>query len=132
MRDRGLIYAGLVAFLVLITYPFWHNLQAGVTSKGPELRRPEQAKQCVMPLSYMRTSHMDLLADWRENSVRNGVKIFSASDGRTYNVSLTGTCLSQCHVSKEEFCDRCHNYASVSNYCWDCHVDPKQAHGSAR
>ncbi|MCW5977135.1 MAG: sulfate reduction electron transfer complex DsrMKJOP subunit DsrJ [Bryobacteraceae bacterium] len=132
MRDRGWIYSGLGLFLILVTYPFWQNLRAGVTSKGPDLRRPAEAKQCVMPVSYMRTSHMDLLASWRENAVRDGVRTFQSADGQTYNVSLSGTCITQCHASKEEFCDRCHNYASVSNYCWDCHVDPRQAHGSAR
>jgi hypothetical protein len=41
-------------------------------------------------------------------------------------MSLSNTCL-DCHSNKAEFCDRCHNYASVSPYCWDCHIDnPKE------
>jgi hypothetical protein len=47
-------------------------------------------------------------------------------------MSLTGTCLTGCHTNKAEFCDRCHNYAAVSVYCWDCHVDPKLAGRSAK
>ncbi|MGD8893899.1 MAG: menaquinol oxidoreductase, partial [Desulfobacterales bacterium] len=35
------------------------------------------------------------------------------------------TCL-DCHEEKAEFCDKCHNYASVSPYCWECHIDPKE------
>ena len=31
MRDRGLIYSGLVLFLGLATFPAWHNLSAHVT-----------------------------------------------------------------------------------------------------
>ncbi len=43
---------------------------------------------------------------------------------------LTGTCLTGCHTNKADFCDRCHNYAGVSVYCWECHVDPKLARRS--
>jgi hypothetical protein len=33
------------------------------------------------------------------------------------------TCM-QCHTSKKKFCDTCHAYASVTPYCWDCHLAP--------
>ena len=28
-----------------------------------------------------------------------------------------------CHSNTAEFCDRCHDYASVRPYCWHCHND---------
>ena len=31
-----------------------------------------------------------------------------------------------CHTDKTKFCDQCHNYAGVTNKCWDCHIYPKQ------
>ena len=31
----------------------------------------------------------------------------------------------ECHTDKAEFCDRCHNYAGVNPYCWDCHTVPE-------
>jgi hypothetical protein len=37
-------------------------------------------------------------------------------------ISLTGTCLG-CHGAKRDFCDRCHEYASVQITCFGCHVD---------
>jgi hypothetical protein len=126
MRDRGAIYAGLVIFLGLITFPLWHNFSSGASSKGPEAKILTTERQCVAPKAYMKTSHMDLLIDWRER-LRDGQRTYTTADGRTYDISLTGTCLKQCHQSKEEFCDRCHNYAVSSTYCWDCHIDPKQA-----
>ena len=133
MRDRGVIYLGLLIFLGLITYPVWHDLVAGTTSRGPEPILPAREKQCVAPLSYMRTSHMNLLMNWRDDVVRRNVHNFTAFNGKNYTMSLTGTCLSAgCHTSKADFCDRCHNYAAVSVYCWDCHVDPKLAHRSAQ
>ena len=133
MRDRGVIYSGLLIFLGLITFPVWHDLAAGTTSRGPEPILPAQEKQCVAALSYMRTSHMHLLMDWRDAVVRHNVHSFKAFNGKTYTMSLTGTCLSAgCHANKADFCDRCHNYAAVSVYCWDCHVDPKLVGRSAK
>jgi hypothetical protein len=93
MRDRGVIYSGLLVFLGLITFPVWHDLAARTTSRGPEPILPAREKQCVAPLGYMRTSHMHLLIDWRDSVVRQGVHSFKAFDGRTYKMSLSGTCL---------------------------------------
>ena len=33
----------------------------------------------------------------------------------------------KCHTNKEKFCDECHTYAAVKPYCWDCHIQPKEA-----
>jgi len=129
MRDRGIILGGLVIFLCLITFPVWYNVAAGTTSKAPDLKLPAQEKNCVAPVEYMRKSHMDLLMDWREQAVRQNIRTFKAFDGKTYTIDLTQTCL-KCHASKADFCDRCHDYAGVKAYCWDCHIDPKQVQRS--
>ncbi len=124
MRDRGIILGGLIVFLGLITLPVWYNLAAGTTSKPPDLRLPTLEKNCVAPVEYMRTSHMDLLMDWREQAVRQNIRTFKSFDGKTYTIGLSQTCL-KCHASKADFCDRCHDYAGVKPACWNCHVDPK-------
>ncbi len=125
MSDRVWIIAGLLVFLALVTYPVWHDLEAHATSKGPALVMPVGEKQCVAPLSTMKTSHMQLLLTWRDSVVRDNQRNYTAFTGRTYTMSLTGTCLN-CH-NKEQFCDRCHTYLGVSTpFCWDCHVDPRQ------
>lgn len=124
MRDRGIILVGLMVFLGVITFPVWYNLASGTTSKAPELKLPVEEKHCVAPVEYMRTSHMDLLTDWRDEVVRQNIRTFKAFDGKTYTMGLTQTCM-KCHTSKADFCDRCHDYAGVAPYCWDCHVDPK-------
>jgi hypothetical protein len=130
MRDRSLIYAGLLVFLAVITLPFTYNIAAGKSTKPPELKLPENEKQCVAPVEYMKSSHMQLLLQWRENSVRNNIKTYDAFNGRTYTVGLTGTCLTRCHTSKADFCDRCHTYLGVQGpYCMDCHIDPNKAQG---
>jgi hypothetical protein len=132
MRDRGIIYTGLLLFLVFLTLPVWHNLFAGVTAKGPEPVLPKNEKQCVAPADYMKRSHMNLLLDWRETVVRTGAREYTAPDGRRFNMSLSNTCLHQCHTDKSEFCDRCHNYEAVALPCWDCHVDSKTAFGGGQ
>jgi hypothetical protein len=130
MRDKVWIVCGLLLFLGLITYPAWHNLAAHTTSKGPHLVLPAHEKDCVAPVSYMRTSHMKLLLTWRDEVVRQGRQRYTAFDGKVHDMSLSGTCL-RCH-SKREFCDRCHSYTGVSTpYCWNCHVDPALARRSA-
>jgi hypothetical protein len=71
----------------------------------------------------MRAEHMNVLDKWRDQVVRQGVRTYTTPDGRQFEMSLSNTCL-DCHNNKAEFCDRCHGYASVRTYCWDCHVDP--------
>ena len=125
MRDRILIALGLVLFVSLLTYPVWHGVYAKTTAAGPQLKLPQQAKECVAPVAFMRASHMKLLTAWREGAVREHRLEFNSNDGHKYRVNLSATCLGECHTSKAEFCDRCHTYAAVSGpYCWDCHVDP--------
>jgi [DsrC]-trisulfide reductase subunit J len=130
MRDRGIIYGGLALFLGLVTFPAWYNVAAGHSAAPPDVKLPSREKQCVAPAGYMRTSHMALLIAWREDVVRRNARSFTAFNGKTYNKSLTGTCLSGCHSNKAEFCDRCHGYVGVSGgpYCMDCHIDPKLVH----
>jgi hypothetical protein len=119
MRDKGTIVAALVAFLALVTFPFWYNLATG--EKAPlELRYPHEGGSCVEDTAFIRTGHMNLLRDWRDEAVRDADPIYTASDGRRHEKSLSGTCLS-CHVEKEKFCDTCHEYVAATINCWECH-----------
>lgn len=123
MSDRKKIIAGLVIFFALFTFPLWFNL--GKAAPAPELvltEKAKAAKECVMPTDYMRANHMQVLDLWRHQVVRNGERIFVNADGKEFNMSLSNTCL-DCHSNKADFCDKCHNYASVTPYCWDCHID---------
>lgn len=125
MRDRMWILAGLTFFVAFATVPFWSmRLFARNTSTGPNLTLPAKQNQCIAPAVIMRSSHMRLLVGWREDVVRHGDRRYVALDGKIYDKSLTGTCLG-CH-SKQQFCDRCHAYAGVSEpYCWNCHNEPQ-------
>ena len=123
MKDKNKILAGLVIFIAAMTFPLWFNM--GKAAPAPELEltaKAKAAKTCVMPTAYMQAQHMQLLDVWRHNVVRNGERAFVNAEGKLFNMSLSNTCL-DCHSNKAQFCDRCHNYASVRPYCWDCHID---------
>ncbi len=108
------IIAGLAVFTGLATGPVWY----GRKTAPPELAKAQG--QCVEPVAFMRAQHMQLLDRWRNAVVRNGEPVYVASDGRHHDMSLTGTCL-KCHGEAEQFCNRCHEYAGVEAFCWDCH-----------
>ena len=125
MNDRPFIVAGLIVFVAFVTTPIWRGVAArNVALAAPEIRVPVQEKHCVAPASYMRTSHMQLLNEWRTDVVRSQQRQYTAYDGKVYEISLTRTCLSGCHGNRQEFCDRCHSYHGVAALnCWECHND---------
>ncbi len=127
MSDKKLIILGLIIFVVIVTFPLWYN--RGKAAPAPErilTDKAKAAKVCVRSTDYMKAEHMQLLDLWRDSVVRQGTRIYVSPSGKEYNMSLSNTCL-DCHSNKAEFCDRCHNYASVRPYCWDCHIDnPKE------
>lgn len=119
------ILAGLVIFVGVFTAPFWLNALA------PEYKRPDivlpkgaDGEQCVETLDFMRAEHMQILNEWRDMAMREGLKEYTDSRGNKWEINLQNTCMS-CHANKKEFCDVCHDSNSVDPYCWDCHVEPK-------
>lgn len=125
MYNGGKIVLGLVVFLILITFPVWYNIANDKAGYYPELERPVKGDQCVRDSAWMAGNHMDLLNQWRDEVVRTDERFEVGPDGVRYERSLTNTCLS-CHVNKDRFCDRCHDYMGVQPYCWDCHIVPKE------
>ena len=124
--DKGKVIAGLIIFVVMVTFPFWYNHGKAAPAPEPKLsEKAKAAKECVRPKEFMKAEHMQVLDVWRDTVVRGAQRTYENESGKEYTMSLTNTCL-DCHTEKTEFCDRCHNYASVSPYCWDCHIDPKE------
>ena len=125
MYNSGKIIIGIIIFLGIFTSPIWYDLAIGKTTDKPVLVLPkgEDQQECVRSAEYMRDNHMEMLNEWRDEVVRNNNRDYTSPDGKHYEMSLTKTCLN-CHANKAEFCDQCHNYAGVTPYCWDCHVEP--------
>ena len=123
MYDAKKIIPALIIFMVLATIPIWYSAVRTEAKQPPDWIIVTGEEQCVEPGEYMRENHMELLEEWRESAVRDGVRTYQSSDGKEYEISLTGTCLG-CHSNKADFCDRCHNYVEVQPGCWDCHNIP--------
>ncbi len=129
--DKEKVILGLGIFLLLTMLPFWWNYFKA--APAPELELTETAKKakvCVEPTDWMKANHMQILDVWRDKVVRSANRVYVSTTGKEYTMSLSNTCL-DCHSNKEKFCDRCHDYASVRPYCWDCHIDnPKETEKS--
>jgi len=128
MQDKSKIIAGLIIFVGLAALPFFYS--RGQTS-GPEPSldttdiNQMSKKECVKSADFMRANHMKLLDEWRNSVVRDGDREYGIIDGVRYDKSLQNTCM-RCHSNKKDFCDRCHDYANVQPYCWDCHIAPEE------
>lgn len=125
MHDKKLIFSIIIIFIALMTFPIWYN--RGNAGNVPQPERSRMATECVKPTQYMRTTHMQLLNDWRDNVVREkGARFGETETTHTqYQRSLQKGCM-KCHASKKKFCDTCHEYAAVKPYCWDCHISPEE------
>ena len=124
MRDRTGIILGLGAFLLILAYPVWQALGSTADPARPALQRSVDPSGCVEDTTYMVARHQELLNTWRTDVVRNGRRFYTATSGREYEMSLTGTCM-ECHTDSQAFCERCHAYADVTITCWSCHVAPE-------
>jgi len=130
MYDGWKVIIGIIIFLGIATFPILYDVgKAAPPPIEPKIDTPEiqkmVEKKCVEPKSFMKTEHMVLLDNWRNWYVREGRQIYTAADGKQYDISLSNTCM-KCHSNKKDFCDKCHNYAAVTPYCWDCHIEPKE------
>jgi hypothetical protein len=115
---------GIAVFVFIAAFPFWYGGFKPKPVPDIDLNTPEintlAKKQCVASTEYMKTRHMKMLNQWRNDVVRDGNRTYVAPDGRRFDKSLTRTCLA-CHSDKERFCTRCHNYSGANPKCWDCH-----------
>jgi hypothetical protein len=131
MYDKGKVLIGLAIFVIAALSIVGYNATMGDSDVfrtegklGPE--KPVGHEKCVKDLAYMQTSHMVLLNQWRDEVIREGKReLVKTEGGEMVEKSLQNGCLS-CHTSREKFCDRCHEYANVDPYCWDCHLAPNQ------
>ncbi|MBU2488246.1 MAG: sulfate reduction electron transfer complex DsrMKJOP subunit DsrJ [Proteobacteria bacterium] len=129
MYDLGKVTVGLVIFFLVFTFPLYYNMGKATPPPEPNIQTEAIAAMsepvCVENTEYMRANHMKLLNEWRTSVVRNSNRAYPAFTGVRYEMSLSNTCM-ECHSNKEKFCDSCHNYAGVSPYCWECHLQPKE------
>ena len=130
MYDGWKVIIGIIIFIGIATFPILYDTgKASVPPPEPKIDTPEIQKmvdkKCIESKSFMKTEHMVMLNDWRDSVVRDGNRLYIATNGKEYAMSLQNTCM-KCHSNKKKFCDECHNYVAVKPYCWDCHIVPKE------
>ena len=112
--------AVVIVLLALTLLPLGSSLVRFAFARGDQmagtfLELPEtEGASCVRETEYMRFHHMDLLKQIREEFVRDGIR---------GNVSLQAC--RGCHPSRAQFCDQCHEAASVILDCFGCHYYPE-------
>ncbi len=105
--------------IVIILLPLLYSFFSFVfvqDSQGaqPFLEMPDpQYENCVKDTEYMRHNHWALLRNIREDVVRHGIR---------GEVSLRNC--RNCHTSRVNFCDKCHNATSLTPDCFGCHYYP--------
>jgi len=120
MYNADKVIPGIVIFVLIVTFPIWWN--HGQAVSGPKPVLPEG--RCVESKEFMRAYHMQLLNEWRVLAVREGMRVYTSSDGRRFWISLQKGCM-ECHRNKQQFCDKCHDFLAVKTYCWNCHIPPE-------
>ncbi|MFH1765655.1 MAG: hypothetical protein ABIF09_15815 [Gemmatimonadota bacterium] len=112
-KNRG---AWATIFAVIILLPVALSLAGFVSFRVEEtpevfLEAPNpEWENCLRDAAFMRFQHMDLLKDVRTDVIRNGIK-----------GGITLARCGDCHENRDQFCDKCHEAASVSLDCWGCH-----------
>ena len=109
---------------MVVTFPIWRAVGENAAPR-PELAKPVQGTQCVEATEWMAANHQQLLNQWRDAVVREGRTVYTATDGKQHEMSLSKTCMS-CHEDEQSFCNQCHTYADVQLTCWSCHLDPSR------
>ncbi|MBA4392017.1 MAG: menaquinol oxidoreductase [Desulfobacca sp.] len=130
MYDENKIIPIIIVFVILVTFPLWYNLGKAVAKPDPKIDTPViqqmPEKQCIEPKEAMKTTHMKILDEWRNDVVRADYKRqYTGTNGKVFEKSLQNGCM-KCHSNKTQFCDQCHNYMQVKPFCWDCHIAPKE------
>jgi hypothetical protein len=110
------VAAAIIVILIPLGYSLVSNLLAGsLGGAQPFLERPdEKYKECVRDTEFMRLHHWELLRTVREEVVRYGHR-------GDIGISKCG----ECHVSREGFCNRCHNSVNLYPDCFGCHYYPE-------
>jgi hypothetical protein len=118
-ENRGVAATVLV---ILILLPLGASIVGFAFGGGGEVpdvfleKADPRWESCVKDPDWMRFRHMDFLKEVREDVVRKGIPS---------GVTLAGC--GDCHLNRSEFCDKCHEAASVILDCFGCHFYPETA-----
>lgn len=125
MYNARVVTIGIAIFLLLFSSPFWLGW-LGQDYKTTGVVLPNDQAACIENIEFMRSNHMRLLDEWRDQALRKEDRCYiSALDGKRWEISLQKTCM-KCHANYSSFCQKCHVANSVYPYCWTCHIIPTE------
>lgn len=126
MHNVKSLVIGSLIIIVVFTAPYWVG-KIGKPYTATDIVLPHNEKSCVEDTQFMRSQHMRLLNEWRDEALRNENRSYiSAKDNKRWTISLQNTCM-KCHKNYSTFCEKCHVANSVYPYCWTCHIRPTEA-----
>ena len=79
MYNAKAVILGILVFAVLFSTPFWANFGGTKDYKRPAIVLPQNEKECVEPVEFMRAEHMYLLNEWRDQALRYENQISSGA-----------------------------------------------------
>ena len=109
----------IIILIIIIILPLGYSLASYVlVNKAddvqPLLEMPDlKYKDCVEDTEYMRYHHWELLRGIREEIVRYG---------KRGDINLSKC--QECHTSRENFCNKCHDSVNLTPDCFGCHYYP--------
>jgi hypothetical protein len=115
-RHRHLLVVALVLMAVPLVYAVI-ALAARPKVETPYLEPAAPNTTCILPKERMRYDHMKYLKGLRDEVLREG-KADALIGAHPRGL---GSCRG-CHAQREQFCDRCHQRASVQLDCFGCHT----------
>lgn len=66
-----------------VLHPFWANFGGTKDYKRPAIVLPQNEKECVEPVEFMRAEHMYLLNEWRDQALRYENRTYVSSTGKS-------------------------------------------------
>ena len=112
-----LVVLGLIILLPLVYSVVLWAFPSQMQCSQPFLEKPKGHKKCIKDTEYMRSNHMTLLKNIRNQVMRQGEKgQMGLKDCR------------QCHTNREQFCDKCHNAVNLKPDCFNCHFFEPENH----
>ena len=118
-RRRRLLAIPMIAILLPIAYSVVVGVASHTTAVHASLVLPDpdvHGTDCVEDTLYMRYHHWELLTQVRDQVMRQGQR---------GDIPLAGlNRCRECHTSRENFCNHCHDAVNLYPECFGCHYYP--------
>ena len=104
------------------------SITAYARAPVPDIPRGK-GEQCVEETDFMRKNHMELILHQRDETMHRGIRTKKHSLKECIECHAVNDNNGQpvSHLDSKHFCVQCHEYASVSIDCFDCHASKPRA-----